>query len=95
MSTVCFHWSALIVPMPLVEGQMSLLTSLVIHSWWLWPSVDPASVTTCEAFSALSRAKTQPLMDALMNFTAVSAYAGSSASLPASAQIASCSIAVP
>ena len=44
------------MPMPPeVEGQISLLTSLVIQSWWLWPSAEPASVTIVAASSGLSR----------------------------------------
>ncbi len=95
MSTVCAHASASTIPIPFVDGQISLLTSLVIHSWWLWPRVEPASVTIWAASSGLSRANTQPLIDALTNFLATSAYSGSSASRAVSAQIASCSIAVP
>ena len=43
------------MPMPAVDGQISLLISLVIQSWWLSPSVEPASVTILAASSGLSR----------------------------------------
>ena len=35
MSTVCAHAASSIMPTPLVDGQISLLTSLAIQSWWL------------------------------------------------------------
>ena len=56
MSTVCFQAASWIIPTPAVDGQISLLISLVIHSWWLSPSVDPASATILAASSGLSRA---------------------------------------
>ena len=56
MSTVCFQAASSIIPTPAVEGQSSLLTSFVIHSWWLSPSCEPASATMVAASWALSRA---------------------------------------
>ena len=55
-STVCVHASSSIRPMPSGDGQISLLTSLVIQSWWLLPSCDPAATTRSRAASGSSRA---------------------------------------
>ncbi len=56
MSTVCCQAASSMTPMPSVEGQISLLTSLVIQSWWLVPSCEPAAVTMSAASCGLSRA---------------------------------------
>ena len=82
-------------PIPLVEGQISLLTSLVIHSWWLTPRVDPAAVTIPAAPSGSAMTSAQPRMAPLISLVAVSAYAGSLERRSVLAQIASWSIAVP
>ena len=74
---------------------MSLLISLAIQSWWLVPSVDPAAVTASAAACGSSRWSIQPRIAPWMSLTAVSAYSSSDSSRSVSAQIASCSIAVP
>ena len=66
-------------PMPSGDGQISLLTSFIIHSWCVAPSVEPAAVTMSAHSSGLSRQYVQPWIDAATKRVAWSLYSGSSA----------------
>jgi hypothetical protein len=71
--TVCAHAASSIVPAPSGgDGQISLFTSLICHSWWLAPSVEPALTTMSRHSSTLSRQYAHPSIDAAMNFVVTS-----------------------
>jgi hypothetical protein len=57
-------------PTPSGDGQMSLLTSFICHSWWLAPSLEPFATTMSRQLSGLSRQYTQPASEPATNLVA-------------------------
>src|SRR3990172_8175085 len=92
--TVCAHSAGSMMPMPLGDGQISLLISLSCQRMWLSPRVGPAANTSVTQASKLSRQNTQPLYEARRKRTATSSLPAPERYAPV-AHTASCNMAVP